>query len=529
MTAGALWTAVIVAVVAAIVVVAFINRFYKKASGDLALIRTGSGGRKVIIDGGCMVLPFLHALQTVNLHTMRIPVVRAGNKSLITADKLRVDIEMEFFVRVRPDDEGVTCASQTIGARASFSANDLSGLLEAKFIDSVQAAAAEMSMDDLHVRRADFVANVSAKLQPNLELNGLVLDSATLTSMDQTPLSALDEKNAFNAVGMRILAEIISTNRKERSVIETNAELAVRQTELEAAKRGLELDREREEAQMRQRLELEKFKVATEGEAEGERLASRLEVERRKSETDHAIDLAKVETSKMLRQSEIEALRETEQRKVESQIALAEVRKSEVAAQASLELSRAEVVRSQEALQTEREVAAANREMQVAEVKARERAQSERIANEHEFGAMVAREQARLEAGKLAGERTAARMSTEAEGKQKVFAAENTQSDSLLRHKLELERLERLPAIAEAVMKPVEKVEKINVNQVSGLGGTGGVQGGISDAASGVVNGILDLAMRLPTARKVGEAIGGEEEGNPKSADTSKRSRKKED
>ncbi len=508
MTAGLGWAIALAALVAIGVAVAFVNRFYRKASGDLALIRTGAGGRKVVINGGCMVLPFVHALQTVNLHTMRIPVARAGKRSLITSDKLRIDVEMEFFVRVRPDSEGVARTAQTIGARASFSAEDLAGLLEAKFIDAMQAAAAQLTMDQLHERRAEFVAQVASQLQANLASNGLDLDSASLTTMDQTPLAALDENNAFNAVGMRILSEIISANRKERSAIESAADLAVRQTELEAAKRKLEIEREQQEAQIRQQLELEKCKTASEREAEGERQAARLANENRRSETDHAIKAAEIASNKVLRQDEIAALRETEQRKIESQIELAATRGAEVAAQAKLEASRTEVMRAQEALQTERAVAAAEREMSVAAVKARERAQDEQIANEQQFGSLVAREQARLEASKLAALRRNATAEAEAQGKQLVFAAENTQRDALLIHKLELEKLDRLPAIAEAVMKPLEKVKRINVNQVSGLGGgNGSAPGGIGDAANGIVSGILDLAMRLPAAQRVGAAV----------------------
>ena len=42
----------IVLIVAIAVAVAFLNRFYRKTSRDVALIRTGFGGQKIVLSGG---------------------------------------------------------------------------------------------------------------------------------------------------------------------------------------------------------------------------------------------------------------------------------------------------------------------------------------------------------------------------------------------------------------------------------------------------------------------------------------------
>ena len=60
---------------------------------------------------------------------------------------------------------------------------------------------------------------------------------------------------------MRKLAEIIAVNKKKRAEIEADAEIAVRQTQLEATKRRLLLSKEEEQAQISQRLEIEKIEV----------------------------------------------------------------------------------------------------------------------------------------------------------------------------------------------------------------------------------------------------------------------------
>ncbi len=100
-------TIVAIVVVAALVI--FLNHFYRKSSRDVAIIRTGFGGQRTLISGGCLALPFLHKIDEVSLRTIRVEVRRAGEKSLITEDRMRVDAELEFYVRVQPTVEGVAC------------------------------------------------------------------------------------------------------------------------------------------------------------------------------------------------------------------------------------------------------------------------------------------------------------------------------------------------------------------------------------------------------------------------------------
>ena len=76
----------IVLIVAIAIGVAFLNRFYRKTSRDVALIRTGFGGQKIVLTGGTLALPFLHKIDEINMRTMRIEVSRTGAKSLITEE-----------------------------------------------------------------------------------------------------------------------------------------------------------------------------------------------------------------------------------------------------------------------------------------------------------------------------------------------------------------------------------------------------------------------------------------------------------
>ena len=62
----------------------------------------------MVLDGGCIALPFLHRVSEINMRTSRLEIERVGPKSVITSDRLRVDVGAEFYVRVDATETGVT-------------------------------------------------------------------------------------------------------------------------------------------------------------------------------------------------------------------------------------------------------------------------------------------------------------------------------------------------------------------------------------------------------------------------------------
>ena len=103
-------------VVLAIVVIVW-GGLYQRATRETSLVRTGIGGRKVVMDGGTIAVPYFHEVQRVNMQTLRLEVRRAAEGALITRDRMRVDVGVEFYVSVIPSAEGVARAAQTLGNR----------------------------------------------------------------------------------------------------------------------------------------------------------------------------------------------------------------------------------------------------------------------------------------------------------------------------------------------------------------------------------------------------------------------------
>jgi uncharacterized membrane protein YqiK len=509
----------ILAILVVAILVAFLNRFYRKTSRDVAIIRTGFGGQKIILSGGCLALPFLHKVDEINMRTMRIEIARSGPKSLITGDRMRVDVEIEFYLRVQPTMDGVATAAQAIGSK-SLSPDGVRNLLEGRFVDATQAIASSEMMDNLHTQRAEFVRRISESVRDNLAHSGIQLESVSLTRFDQAAFASLDENNAFNAVGMRKLAEIIADSKKKRAEIEADAEVSVRQTQLSVIKQRLEISRQEEEAQISQRLEIEKMKSASDAETARAREASMIESESARLGREKEIRQAEIDKQRDLRQMEIDAQLSSEIRKVESAITLAGKHAEEAHAEAKAENARTEIVLAQERLQTERERAVAERSREIALMREQERGEVESSKADSETRVLLMRTKAEAEATCATAEADRIRLQAESEGTRAVINAENSRSAELMHMQLEQYRLDRLPGIVEQMMKPAEKIDSIRIHQVNGFGGSSH----LSDAGEGgnggnggnnskppvtqVMDSIMGMALQLPALKTIGDAIG---------------------
>ncbi len=172
------------------------RRLYHRASKETSFVRTGFGGQKVIMNGGSMVFPVLHETIPVNMNTLKLEVSRDNEAALITKDRMRVDVQAEFYVRVQPTHESIANAAQTLGMR-TMEPRALKELVEGKFVDALRAVAAEMVMEDLHEQRVSFVQKVQAAVSEDLLKNGLELESVSLTGLDQTNKDHFNPNNSL--------------------------------------------------------------------------------------------------------------------------------------------------------------------------------------------------------------------------------------------------------------------------------------------------------------------------------------------
>ena len=124
-------------------------------------MRTGFGGEKVVMGGGALVLPIVHDVTEVSMNTLRIEVRRAGEKSLITRDRMRVEVNVDFFVRVIPD-RGVGRGGRAHAGQPHADPESLKDLVQGRFVDAMGAVAATMTMEEIHEHRGDYIRGVKA-------------------------------------------------------------------------------------------------------------------------------------------------------------------------------------------------------------------------------------------------------------------------------------------------------------------------------------------------------------------------------
>ena len=81
--------------------------------------------------------------------------------------------------------------------------------------------------------------------------NGLDLESVALVDLDQTNLEFFDSSNAFDAEGLTQLTETIESRRRMRNEIEQRTQVEIRNQNLDAQRKVLDIDRESEYARPR--------------------------------------------------------------------------------------------------------------------------------------------------------------------------------------------------------------------------------------------------------------------------------------
>lgn len=389
-----LW--LIVGIIGIVVVVYLLNWLYHRSTKEVAFVRTGFGGEKVVINGGALVLPIIHEVTPVNLNVVRIPVERTREDAVITRDRMRVDIEAEFFVRVTQENHAVATAASTLGRR-TMESDQLGDLLSGKFIGALRSIAAEMSLDEIHEKRGDMVARVEERAAEALARNGLELESVAITDLDQTNLEYFNPANRFDAEGMTQLIESIEARRKARNDIEQSSMVAIRTRNLEAEKETLRLEQESEGARLAQERELEALRAeqrteivrqqsARQAEADQARIVSEQETREREIARQRALDSAEIAAREKVEQARISQEEAIEKARIERE---SEIRKRQV--QQRHEVETAEITAQED---IERAKIVSDRQVNEARIMSEEEIQSREIAREQQI------EQARVQARK---------------------------------------------------------------------------------------------------------------------------------
>ncbi|WP_186386782.1 flotillin family protein [Stappia sp. TSB10P1A] len=480
---GADVIAIIILAAIVIAVAAYLLHWlYRRSTKDISFVRTGFGGEKVVMGGGALVLPILHDITEVNMNTLRLEVTRARERSLITKDRMRVELTVEFYVRVAPTEEAVAIAARSLGSR-TMNAEQLKDLIQGRFVDAMGGAAAKMTLEHIHEHRQAFVKEVKQEVAESLALDGLELESVSLTSLDQTDIKLFDESNTFDAEGLTRLTEQIESRKKKRNDIEKDTAVAMRAKNLEAEKRSLEIQRESEYARLAHEAEVAVERANRKAEIANEAAAREREIETAKVKEREAVERTRIEMELEIERLEIKRREALDLEQQMREIAVSLKSKERAEAQSIAEAARAAAVEATERVQTLRDLEIANRQKKVEVIEAERAAESEAVRLRILAEAEKAAASDRADADRIAVAALEERLRVEAEGKEKLNAAENLRSDASRRSALHKALVENLPAIIRESVKPMEQIDEIKIVHVEGLPGLSGAS--LSGQASG--------------------------------------------
>ncbi|HEY5723987.1 MAG TPA: flotillin domain-containing protein [Allosphingosinicella sp.] len=521
---------------AGIVLVAFLvigivlTRLYRRATKDVALIRTGFGGEKVVLNGGVMVIPVLHELMQVRLTTVKLEVSRLNKDALITLDKLRVDVVGLFHIKVKPDAESIAAAAQTLGDSVN-SPDAVKALLDGKLVSALRSVAATMTMEHLHANRADFIQKVQEALMTDLDMNGFQLESVSITHFDQTAFEHFNENNAFDAEGLTVLTRTIEERKKIRNDIVATNRVEIEQRNLEANNKSLAIAQEAEQARLTQEQTLaarraEQATAIATAEAEQTRLAelARITAEQAQAvaqtEADKVTQTATIARDGAVQTATIERDRNIELARITTAVQTAQKSEEESTATAAANEARALAVRAEESVATAKATEIANRTKNVAVIAATQKAEEEAVqitvsaradkeAAEARAVAMRTEANAEADSEKVRAEGRAAAFKVDAAGQSALNEATNVLNEAQTALRVRQAMLEALPAIIAAAAKPMEQIDKISILDARGLHGDGGGADG-SDGNGSLADSAVAAALRYRVGGPLIDALMGE-------------------
>lgn len=413
-----------------------ITKLYVKTKASEAFVRTGMGGLKVIRDGGAIIFPVIHQIVRVSLETIKLEVTRDGPNALITSDKLRADIKAEFYVKVEPTDDDIKSAARSLGDKMSeasvnasmgrrgsdIARDSVAALIEDKLVSALRTSAAKKTLEQLNSDRDEFLREVVQGVTADLKHNGFLLETVTISKLDQTDVTNLKPDNIFDAQGMRTIAEITQKNLTEKNTIIRSGEQARKQQDVQTQTQILELDRQKSEAEATQAAQVlaiqsEQNRIGKESELEAERKINVATAENEKQ--TKAAEIAKQQSIELAERQKQEAIVAAEKKlevaKREQAQAIADADAKKAKAEATLAEAEAERQKARQNVITVEEVAKAERDKQKAVIAA---------SGDAEKTYVTAQKQADAKAYQVQKEAEAAKTSAAAQAEATTKAAE---------------------------------------------------------------------------------------------------------
>jgi hypothetical protein len=300
------------------------------------------------------------------------------------------------------------------------------------------------------------LAEVIKLVADDLQSNGLVLETATISKLDQTDEQFLKAENNFDAQGRRKIAEITQLNLTERNRLVREGEEARKRQDVIAHRLVLEHELAEQQASAEQRARVAEVEAETVRMAEEKRITAQRQIDLAALEKTRSLELALREQQK--------AVEVAERQKLE---AIAEAEQKRALAEAELELRRAELERAHQQVETVRVTEAAERERRKQVIDAEASAEQKYVAEQRRADAEAYAREKHAEAlrASATAEATALRTKAEAEAEAEERRAQGERARSMVPVEVERARLaverDRVENVVKAELEAREKHGKV--------------------------------------------------------------------
>jgi uncharacterized membrane protein YqiK len=282
-----------------------------------ALIIKGAGTEPHVEFTVGRVVPIRDRYEIMDISLRTIEIARHGKEGLICKDNIRADIKVTFFVRVNKTPEDVIRVAQTIGTERASDPQTLSTLFDAKFSEALKTVGKQMDFVELYTQREIFRDNIIKVI--GSDLNGYKLEDCAIDYLEQTPKAALDPNNILDAQGIKKITELTAIEQIRTNEFERDRDKEIMQKDVTTAEQMSDLERQKADADLRKRREIETMTARELAEIEKVKAEEhmRFEQARISAEEQLAIDNQRKNQEVQLAQLNTERLLAVEREKLE--------------------------------------------------------------------------------------------------------------------------------------------------------------------------------------------------------------------
>jgi uncharacterized membrane protein YqiK len=300
------------------------TRVYVITPNNEAFVRTGGvfiKQKKVILNGGCIVLPGFHELTRVPLREISIDVERTGKLAVRTKDYLRADMRVTFYVCINEIEEDVLMAAARLSNQGKITPDIIKNALEKRADDAIRAAAKTKDLAEIDSDKLGFAQEVLNLVEPDLKKVGLTLNNIAISEIEEG--DTYDTNNFFDAQGVKLRTETIQKSIQQKREVELTTQVLIEQKELDAQKRSLQIAQEKEGAKLAQHLEVEAMKAQREREIEEAKARESATIQRTKILQNKSVEEEEIGKKLSVQQSQIDADISLEERSKQLKVAQA--------------------------------------------------------------------------------------------------------------------------------------------------------------------------------------------------------------